>query len=98
MADDPYARIARLQSELAALEQRAAVLASERDEAREQQTATSEILRVIASSPVDAHPVLGVVVERARRLSGSSFAALGIRQGDVLIAAADLGHQARFES
>jgi len=53
-------------------------------EALEQQTATAEILRVIASSPTDAQPVLDAVVASAKRLSGSAHVALNIREGDQL--------------
>jgi signal transduction histidine kinase len=51
-------------------------------EALEQQTATAEILRVIATSPTDAQPVLAAIVESARRLSDSGLAVLNIREGD----------------
>ena len=36
-------------------------------DASEQQTATSEILHVIASSPTDVQPVLDVVAEECRQ-------------------------------
>jgi PAS domain S-box-containing protein len=45
-------------------------------EALEQQTATSEILRVISSTPTDAQPVFATIVRNAVQLSGARFGAL----------------------
>jgi GAF domain-containing protein len=53
-------------------------------EALEQQTATSEILGVIASSPTDIQPVLDVVAENASRLCGAADANIAQVDGDVL--------------
>src|SRR5262249_18522619 len=49
-------------------------LFNELQERLEQQTATSEILRVIASSPTDIQPVLNVVAEKASRLCDANDA------------------------
>ncbi|HYY71961.1 MAG TPA: GAF domain-containing protein, partial [Candidatus Bathyarchaeia archaeon] len=67
--------------------------ASNRDltEALEQQTATSEMLRVIASSPTDLQPVLNVVVENAARLCDSTDAQLRLVDEGVLRLAASYG-------
>src|SRR4029453_11717241 len=53
-------------------------------EALEQQTATSEILGVIASSPTDIQPVLDAIAGSAGRLCNAKDAVIRFVEGNVL--------------
>jgi signal transduction histidine kinase len=59
-------------------------LFNETKEALEQQTATSEILRVIASSPTDLGPVMEAVAENAARVCGATNSAIFRLDGEHL--------------
>ena len=66
-------------------------LFNELKESLEQQTATSEILGVIASSPTDVQPVLDAIVESAARVCGIDDVVLRLRDGDGLLVRSHFG-------
>ena len=50
----------------------------------EQQTATSEVLRIISSSPADIQPVLETIGERAEKLCNAEISGVSIVDGELI--------------
>src|SRR5262245_60698840 len=70
-------------SSAAGQETEVARLNRELEEAREQQIATSEVLKVISSLPGELVPVFGVILENATRICQARFGSLHLYDGDV---------------
>ena len=81
----------RRNSDVADKETNVSRLASERDEAREQLAATSEVLQVISSSPGELEPVFQAMLEKAVRICDANFGNLFLREGDAFRIGATYG-------
>src|SRR5262245_25957127 len=64
------------------LQEQVAALTRELKEAREQQTATSEVLKVISSSSGELAPVFESLLASAKHLCGADFGIILLREGD----------------
>ena len=69
---------------------------SELRESLEQQTATSEVLRVISSSPIDLQPVFDTILANTTRLCEANIAALFLYEGELLTTVAHYGTTREF--
>jgi hypothetical protein len=78
----------RAGSSLADPHEQVSALTRELEEAREQQAAASEVLRVIASSPADLKPVFETILANATRLSDARFGVFYRAEGESLRVAA----------
>src|SRR3974390_1675041 len=65
-----------------------ALLERRLNEALDQQSATSEVLKIISSSPGKLEPVFEVILERATRLCAAKFGHLYLCEGDAFRATA----------
>jgi hypothetical protein len=77
-------RYAASQAEIAALRDENRALTDAHAEAREQQSATAEVLQIIASSPADPKKILDAVAAAAARCTRSEGAAIQQVDGDYL--------------
>jgi signal transduction histidine kinase len=88
LADRFNTMSAQLRESYAGLERKVEARTTELKNTLEQQTAISDILRVISSSPTDVHPVMRAVAERAAHLCDAPFAWVVLREGASFVPAA----------
>jgi signal transduction histidine kinase/CheY-like chemotaxis protein/HAMP domain-containing protein len=86
----------RLQESYANLEKKVESRTRELTESLEQQTATSEVLQIISSSPGELEPVFRAMLANARHICQASFGILTLREGDGFRSVASDGAPAAY--
>src|SRR5262245_61066826 len=69
---------------IGSLQEQVATLTRELKEAREQQSATGDVLRVISGSPGELQPVFESILANATRICEAKFGTLYLREADGL--------------
>ena len=82
---------AALERENAELRHQLDACRAELEEARQQQTATTEVLQVINASPGELQPVFDILLEKAMHLCGAAFGVLAVLEGEQTHTVADRG-------
>src|SRR5215469_7883366 len=80
----PPRRTATAQPPQTSDKKKIALLTRELNEALDQQTATSEVLGIISSSPADLEPVFETILANATRLCEASHGTLFLCEGDAI--------------
>src|SRR6476659_3166381 len=84
LADQFNDMAGRLEESYAGLENKVELRTHELSESLAQQTATSEVLRVISSSPGELEPVFQAMLKNATRICEAAFGSMLLREGDGL--------------
>jgi hypothetical protein len=91
-------RVGRRRKPRSDLEKQLKTCRRELAEARVQQTATTEVLRVISTSGGDLQPAFETLLANATHICGAKFGVLWLSEGDVFRAVALHGAPASFLS
>ena len=89
MLADHHVQLLRTFADQAVIAIENARLFNETKEALEQQTATSEVLEIISSSPGELDPVFQKMLENACRVCEAHFGVMHLLEGDSVVVAAD---------